>query len=1162
METALADVPGVEVTFLDRATREEVSGYLRDHASSDFHVLHYMGHGAFDAGTGEGGLRLTGEEGYTPGSALAQILREAPSLRLAVLNGCHTARSSSDRKSHPFAAWLRPCSWPVCRRWWPCSAESRTSRHRLQRRLLFRSDRGRAGRGRGKRWPSGDSLSGPQASEWAMPALFLEGSGRLFPRGSDPMRAYLQSDGGAIGKTGSARNSTAGPSILRPPGFGHRSSPLPPLDPFTLTQAPPSPPLGIEESPGILAPFGHDPRIVLLGGAGSGKTTLLHWIALRHAAAKLGKETHLRLTARQVDPSIRDGAGDEDDEIDAGPTRVPILVRLADYNAARRQVPSLSLTAFLGHHLAPGQTKLQGHRGAPLNLEFLHRHLLRSLNDGTALVLLDGLDEIAESRRTVRQRPRDRPLPGRVAPGRIRPQRRAAGRRRQPGRGLRRRTPRPRRLSLAPGAARSNRHPPAVCRLEKRTRGRREACDHARSPSPSPDGENPASNPRLATLWTVLQQYEPAAGLRRRVELYETAVALELDDWRRRCGLEGVRHETLLATLAEWIAESGALAENGDLAAKLKRVLPEAQAELAADALSAQDSGGGLLHPAFREYLAACWLASDPEFGPREAPGAAGRAPLARAFAHGPRADERGSESRRAEKALLLLLDAEDPLGGLLPRAAALLAAAIPEMIQIPARVVEEAASRLIQAWADLSRSGAPPGLLHFGAYLRAAGGRHTHRRAGSRLMPGPRGGIPRPVSRRGPPVAPLPPRHGRDRRGSHVGARAERRRVGMAGGRRLARYRPPQTRSPPLPARDAPLGATAPARPAPTLPERSRLATGRPRPVRRFRPEGVYRDSAVTPCLLSVLEASLGETLASRLRRLSTDPAEETRRDALLALMALGEPVAAELRQADPAARRARAHLSRVSRALETSVPAAIGPALASLERNAGLLFRDGQGCDRVAALIDVTLAFGGATATGPRPGQGRSRGGAPPAAGRGLALSGGRSPRRPGLQPGRPPRHRGETLASPPLRLAETLALAPASANARWTAIGLEPRSPRPAPRAREREVLSSALDSRRPRRDLRLRPELGPDRPGAAPAGGGLDTRSPDLRRESLSDRFNAREEAVRALTIGCGRRWASGGRSRPGSPRHGPGDRRSLPPAPSSPAPGENATGPPR
>jgi formylglycine-generating enzyme required for sulfatase activity len=75
-------------------------------AERPYQVLHYMGHGDFDARTGQGGLVMEDEggDGYVvDGSALGVLLRDVPTMRLVFLNACETARVTKERGLDPFA---------------------------------------------------------------------------------------------------------------------------------------------------------------------------------------------------------------------------------------------------------------------------------------------------------------------------------------------------------------------------------------------------------------------------------------------------------------------------------------------------------------------------------------------------------------------------------------------------------------------------------------------------------------------------------------------------------------------------------------------------------------------------------------------------------------------------------------------------------------------------------------------------------------------------------------------------------------------------------------------------------------------------------------------------------------------------------------------------
>ena len=100
IEESWADAENISVDFLEHATRENLLEAL---VQNQYHVLHYMGHGAYDEATGAGALILEDEDQNATmldPDTLAAYLRDAQSVRLVFLNACDTARSDEDE---PFA---------------------------------------------------------------------------------------------------------------------------------------------------------------------------------------------------------------------------------------------------------------------------------------------------------------------------------------------------------------------------------------------------------------------------------------------------------------------------------------------------------------------------------------------------------------------------------------------------------------------------------------------------------------------------------------------------------------------------------------------------------------------------------------------------------------------------------------------------------------------------------------------------------------------------------------------------------------------------------------------------------------------------------------------------------------------------------------------------
>lgn len=121
---------------------------------------------------------------------------------------------------------------------------------------------------------------------------------------------------------------------------------------------------------GIGEALAHRSRaLILLGDPGSGKSTLLHYLALLFARGAAAVVEHLGLTEHEA-------------------ARLPILVPLASYDRALRAQTDLDLAAFLAHYYAE--------QHGLLGLAALFEDAIQS---GTALLLLDGLDEVTDERR-------------------------------------------------------------------------------------------------------------------------------------------------------------------------------------------------------------------------------------------------------------------------------------------------------------------------------------------------------------------------------------------------------------------------------------------------------------------------------------------------------------------------------------------------------------------------------------------------------------------------------------------------------------------------------------------------------------------------------------------------------------------------------------------
>jgi hypothetical protein len=176
---ALGSLPGVEAVPLRNPTVETLRETL---LRREFHILHFMGHGGFDAASGQGVLYFTGVDGSpmpVSGALLASHLAGLDSLRLVFVNACETARAGARA---PFAgvatALLRAGLPAVVAMQRPIRDSSALELSRTVYRRLAEGDpidaavtEGRLAivRGRGA------------LLEWGTPVLFLRAEdGRLF----------------------------------------------------------------------------------------------------------------------------------------------------------------------------------------------------------------------------------------------------------------------------------------------------------------------------------------------------------------------------------------------------------------------------------------------------------------------------------------------------------------------------------------------------------------------------------------------------------------------------------------------------------------------------------------------------------------------------------------------------------------------------------------------------------------------------------------------------------------------------------------------------------------------------------------------------------------------------------------------------------------------
>lgn len=96
----------VELVWLEGQSWRALQAAMQ---AGPWHVLHFVGHAAFDAGSGEGSLLLAGDDGRSASvnaSQLAGLLADHRTLRLAVLNACEGAKGSEQSRFSSIAAGL------------------------------------------------------------------------------------------------------------------------------------------------------------------------------------------------------------------------------------------------------------------------------------------------------------------------------------------------------------------------------------------------------------------------------------------------------------------------------------------------------------------------------------------------------------------------------------------------------------------------------------------------------------------------------------------------------------------------------------------------------------------------------------------------------------------------------------------------------------------------------------------------------------------------------------------------------------------------------------------------------------------------------------------------------------------------------------------------
>jgi hypothetical protein len=190
LEQALKDLGGlVSLTWLPRPTWAALQEVLWPGGGGPWHVLHFIGHGGFDAAADEGVLALADEAGkraLLTATQVGRLLADHASLRLVVLNACEGARvGTQDVFSSTAAALVRRGIPAVVAMQYPISDAAAIQ---FSERFYTAVARGMPVDAAVAGARIGMSVATRESAEWGTPVLYMQApDGQLFDLPETPV---------------------------------------------------------------------------------------------------------------------------------------------------------------------------------------------------------------------------------------------------------------------------------------------------------------------------------------------------------------------------------------------------------------------------------------------------------------------------------------------------------------------------------------------------------------------------------------------------------------------------------------------------------------------------------------------------------------------------------------------------------------------------------------------------------------------------------------------------------------------------------------------------------------------------------------------------------------------------------------------------------------